>query len=169
MSIYSRKEQEKIQLKKEQVLSLDMANHCGYYNPLLGFGTLDLTESKARNDNKQHKQFHDTIKKWIIDYDIKQVVAEDFNVFQGGQVVSIKKLLEYRGILLYICDELNLPEPCFINPTTAKSWLTGNGSATKKDMCDMIKRRFGIDTKGDDNAADAATFWFLYCKRFNLI
>lgn len=157
------------QLKKEQVLSLDIANHCGFYNPVLGFGTLDLTESKSRNDNKQHKQFHDTLVEWITKYDIRQIVAEDFTVFRAGDIVSIKKLCEYRGVLLYVCDELNLPEPCFINCSEAKRWLTGNGHADKQMMMSMLKRRFGFDTNGDDNAADAITFWLMYVKRFKLV
>lgn len=155
-------------IRKEQVLSLDMAVHCGYYNPIIGWGTLDTTETH-RNNHQQHKQFHDQLVEWITQNDIKQVVAEDFTVFASGNIVSIKKLCEYRGVLLYVCDELNLPEPVFINCAEAKRWLTGNGKADKQQMISMVRRRFGIDTKGDDNAADAITFWYMYVKRFKLL
>ena len=160
--------QKKNPIRKEQVLSLDMATHLGYYNPVIGWGTLDTTETR-RNDYKQHKQVHDKLVEWITSCDIRQVVAEDFTVFAAGNIVSIKKLCEYRGILLYVCDELDLPEPVFINCSEAKRWLTGNGHADKQAMVSMVKRRFGIDTKGDDNAADAITFWYMYVKRFKLL
>lgn len=160
--------QKKNPIRKEQVLSLDMATHFGFYNPIIGWGTLDTTETR-KNDYKQHKQVHDQLVEWITSCDIRQVVAEDFTVFAAGNIVSIKKLCEYRGILLYVCDELNLPEPVFINCSEAKRWLTGNGHADKQMMVSMVKKRFGIDTKGDDNAADAITFWYMYVKRFKLL
>lgn len=167
--INKKKDEQKLQLKKEQILSLDISTHTGYYSPLLGFGTLELTESKVRNNNKQHKAFFDTLIEWIKKYDIKQIVAEDVSAFDHGSVVANKKLCELRGVLLLVCDLLDLPEPCFINPTSAKSWLTGNGHADKQMMMSMLKRRFGFDTNGDDNAADAITFWLMYVKRFKLV
>ena len=64
---------------KEQVLALDIATHTGYYS-IHSNGTWNFTESKRRNDNKQHKDFRDTLIAYIQQYSIKQIVAEDVNV-----------------------------------------------------------------------------------------
>ena len=59
---------------KEQVLALDIATHTGYYS-IHSNGTWNFTESKRRNDNKQHKDFRDTLIAYIQQYSIKQIVA----------------------------------------------------------------------------------------------
>ena len=69
-------EGEKIRLTKADVLSLDIATHTGYHS-IHGSGTWDFTEAKYRNNNKQHKDFRDTVMAFIKEHRIKQVVVED--------------------------------------------------------------------------------------------
>jgi Holliday junction resolvasome RuvABC endonuclease subunit len=157
----------KEKVTREQVLSLDIATHCGYHS-VYSSGTWDFTEAKHRNDNKQHKAFRDTLINYIQKYGIKQIVAEDVSAGNAiGGFKSSVKLAEFRGILFEVCDELNLPEPAFVNPKTVKKWATGSGNADKDMMKLFCVRRWGI-TPIDDNEADATHIFYYYIIKYNL-
>lgn len=151
-------------LTREQVLSLDIATHTGYFC-LNERGTWDFTESMRRNNNKQHLAFFETLVDFIKRNNIRQIVAEDVSV--NNHFTDTRKLSEFRGILFLVCDMLDLPEPHFINPKVVKKFATGNGNATKADMVRFCKLRWQIEP-GDDNEADAIHIFFNYIKRFNL-
>ena len=74
---------------KEQILSLDIASQTGYY-AVHESGAWNFYESKARNDNKQHKAFRDTLIGFITRHCIRQVVAEDVNV--NNHFIDMRKL-----------------------------------------------------------------------------
>lgn len=152
------------QLTRDNVLSLDIATHTGYYSTHES-GTWNFTESKSRNDNKLHGAFRQTLIDFIQRYNIKQVVAEDVNV--NNHFSDMRRLSELRGILFEICDTLNLPEPKFVNVKTVKKWATGDGNADKKKMIDYCIKRWQI-TPIDDNAADATHIFFYYCRMYKL-
>lgn len=154
-------------LTKSQVLSLDIATHTGYHS-VHGSGTWDFTESMRRNNNKQHGAFRQTVMNYVKEHGIRQIVAEDVSAGTSvGGFKSSVKLAEFRGVLLEICDTLDLPEPVFINPTTVKKWATGNGRADKKMMIDFCKKRWGIDPI-DDNQADAIHIFMYYVRKNNI-
>lgn len=154
----------KPKVTREQVAALDIATHTGYFC-LNERGTWDFTESMRRNNNKQHKAFRDTLIDFIQRNNIKLVVAEDVSV--NNHFVDTRKLSEFRGILLEVCDTLDLPEPIFLNPMSIKKFATGDGKATKQKMVEFCKLRWKIEP-GDDNEADAIHIFFCYVKRFNL-
>lgn len=151
-------------LSKEQVLSLDIATQTGYYS-VHESGAWSFYESKARNDNKQHKAFRDTLIDFICKYDIRQVVAEDVNV--NNHFIDMRKLSEFRGILLEVCDELDLPEPVFLNVATVKKFATGNGRATKLDMINACVTKYNYRPQTDD---EADAFWVFknYCHKYRI-
>lgn len=149
---------------REEVLALDIATHCGYYSAH-GDGTWNFTESKKRNDNKQHKDFRDTLMKFITAHGIRQIVAEDINV--NNHFTDMRKLSEFRGILFEICDELDLPEPEFVNVATLKKWATGNGRADKAEMVRFCELRYHY-TAPDDNAADACHLYYYYLRKYRI-
>lgn len=151
-------------ITRNNVLGLDIATHCGYFS-LHESGTWDFTESLHRNNNKQHSAFRNTLIEFIQKYDIKQIVAEDVSV--NNHFIDARKLSEFRGIMLEICDTLNLPEPVFINPKKIKSWATGNGNATKADMVKFCKLRWKTNPV-DDNEADATHIFMYYISKFHL-
>ena len=161
-------EGEKIRLTKADVLSLDIATHTGYHS-IHGSGTWDFTEAKYRNNNKQHKDFRDTVMAFIKEHRIKQVVVEDVSAgtAKGGFKASVK-LAEFRGILFEICDELNLPEPISINPKSVKKWATGDGKADKEKMFEFCIKRWAINPI-DDNEADATHIFYYFCRKFNIV
>lgn len=154
-------------LTRKDVLSLDIAQTTGFYS-VHERGEWDFHESMRRNNNKQHKAFRDTLIAFIEKYHIKQIVAEDVNAgaAKGGFKASVK-LAEFRGILLEVCDTLNLPEPVFINNQTVKRWATGNGKADKKMMIQYCKHRWGTDPVSD-NEADATHIFMYYIRKNNL-
>ncbi|MBR6130858.1 MAG: hypothetical protein IKQ20_03280 [Bacteroidales bacterium] len=151
-------------LTRENILALDIATHCGFFS-VHERGTWDFTESMRRNNNKQHAAFRNTIVDFITKYPIKQIVAEDVSV--NNHFIDARKLSEFRGILLEVCDTYDLPEPIFINPKTVKSWATGDGNADKSKMVKFCKLRWRIEPS-DDNEADAAHIFFYYIYKFHL-
>ncbi|WP_165045074.1 crossover junction endodeoxyribonuclease RuvC [Dysgonomonas sp. ZJ709] len=151
-------------LKKEELLALDIATHTGYYS-LNAFGTWNFTESKKRNNNKQHKDFRDTIMGFVLQQGIRHIVAEDINV--NNYFSDMRKLSEFRGILFEICDELNLPEPTFVNVATLKKWATDNGRASKQEMMQACKDRYNF-LPDDDNVSDACHLYHYYIRKYRI-
>lgn len=141
------------ELKRGHILALDIATHCGYYS-VHESGTWNFTEGKRRNDNKQHLAFKETLTDFVLKHGIRRIVAEDVSV--NKHFFDMRKLSEFRGVLLCVCDELNLTEPEFINPKVLKKFATGNGNAGKQEMMQAYTQRFNR-TPVDDNEADA--FW----------
>lgn len=153
-----------LSVNRNQILSLDMATHCGYYSTASS-GTWDFTQKKGRNAHEQHLMFYDQLVDFILKNGIKQVVAEDINV--KGQFIGMRKLAEFRGILFLVCAQLGLPEPKFVNVSTVKKWATGDGKADKKKMIDFCINRWGI-TPVDDNMADAVHIFKYYTRIYNI-
>ena len=154
-------------LKIDEVLGLDIATHTGFYS-VHERGTWNFTESMRRNNNKQHGAFRQTLIDFIQKYNIKQVVAEDVNCGRSGkEFKSSVKLSEFRGILLEVCDTLDLPEPVFLNPRTIKAWATGDGNADKTKMMRFCKLRWKTNPV-DDNESDATHIFMYYVKKFKL-
>lgn len=154
-------------ITRNEVLSLDIATHTGYYS-LVESGTWNFEESMRRNNNKQHKAFRDTLMRFIKEHGIKRIVAEDVRAGEAkGGFMASRKLAEFRGILMEVCDELDMPEPTFINPSTVKKWATGDGKADKDKMVRYAKLRWGV-TPVDDNHADACHIFMYYIKKMNL-
>ncbi len=153
-----------VQLTKDDVLAVDIATVTGYYSTHES-GTWNFNESMRRNNNKQHAAFRNTLIDFITKYSIKQIVAEDVSV--NNHFIDARKLSEFRGILLEVCDTLDLPEPIFINPKTVKSWATGDGNATKDDMVKFCRLRWKIEPV-DHNMADATHIFMYYIHKFHL-
>ena len=105
-------------LTRELVLALDIATHTGYFS-LHEAGTWNFTESKRRNGNKMHGAFRTTLLSLLRRYGIRRVVAEDVSV--NRHFYDMRRLSELRGILLEVCDELDIPEPEFVNPAVLKN------------------------------------------------
>lgn len=151
-------------ITRNNVLGLDIATHCGYFS-MHERGTWNFTESKSRNNNKEHGAFRKTLMDFIQKYDIKRIVAEDVAV--NKHFVDMRKLSEFRGILFEVCDTLDLPEPVFLNPMTVKSWATGDGHADKAKMIRFCQLRWHTNPI-DDNEADATHIFMYYVSKFHL-
>ena len=151
-------------LTREQVLALDIATHTGYFS-LHEAGVWNFTESKRRNGNKMHGAFRVMLMAFIRRYGIRRIVAEDVAV--NRHFYDMRRLAELRGILLEVCDELDLPEPEFVNPATLKKWATGDGHATKAQMIAACKNKYGI-VPVDDNAADACHLYHYYIRKYRI-
>ena len=152
-----------VDLKKEDILALDIATHCGYYSAHSS-GTWNFTEKKS-NDWKQHQDFRTTLLNYITKNNIRLITAESVNV--NNHFIDMRKLSEFRGILMEVCDKLNLPEPIFVNVSSIKKFATNNGRADKKDMIQAMIDKYGQNPV-DDNEADACHLFHLICKRYRL-
>lgn len=143
----ARKHQIPDDLVKEEVLALDIAENCGFHT-VKGGGTWKFTETKARNDNKKHKHFRDTLIDFIKENGIRMIVAEDVLMARGRFNATVA-LAEMRGILKEVCDEMNLPEPEFLKSQNIKKFA-GKGNASKEEMIQFCIERYGF-TPVDDN------------------
>lgn len=151
-------------ITREQVLALDLATKSGYYS-VHESGTWNLTESKRRNGNKMHGAFRVLLRAFIRCYGIRRIVAEDVSV--NRHFYDMRRLSELRGILLEVCDELDLPEPEFVNPATLKKFATGDGRADKAAMIRACVERYRYDPV-DDNAADACHLFHYYIRKHRI-
>lgn len=156
-------ENEKLQLKREDVLSVDIATHCGFYS-VYEAGTWDL----SKGHKEQHQYFYNLIADFVKKHDIKMIVAEDVNVGSAGKnFIAMRKLSELRGVLFLVCANLGLPEPKFLNVTSIKKWATGDGRADKKKMIEYCRSRWGIEPV-DDNMADAVHIYKYFVRIYKL-
>lgn len=151
-------------IAREQVLALDVATKTGYYS-LHESGTWNFTESKRRNGNKMHGAFRVMLVAFIRRYGIRRIVAEDVAV--NRHFYDMRRLAELRGILLEVCDELELPEPEFVNPSTLKKFATGDGRANKEQMIRSCSEKYRYEAV-DDNAADACHLWHYYIRKYRI-
>lgn len=156
--------QETEELKREHILALDIATHCGYFS-VHESGTWNFTEGKRRNGNKQHLALKDTLTAFIREHGIQRIVAEDVSV--NNHFFDMRKLAEFRGVLLCVCDELDMPEPEFVNPKVLKKFATGNGNASKDDMKQAYTARFNR-LPLDDNEADAFWLFQYYVSKYRI-
>lgn len=151
-------------ITRDEILSLDIAEHCGYYSTH-GGGTWNFTQRKGKDAPDQFEVFLDTIEAFIKKHNIKQVVAEDVCV--STHFIAVRKLSEFRGALRALCVRLKLPKPIYINVSTVKKWATGDGKADKKKMIEFCKKRWNIDPV-DDNMADAVHIFKYYVRIYKL-
>lgn len=156
------------QLNRGNILALDVASHCGYYT-LGDYGTVyfpnnDRAPKKLGPDYAQHKAF----RAWLVDmiqkHDIKAVAAEDV-IF--GHFVDFRKLCEFRGIMLEVCETMDIPVITF-KPSDIKKHGTGNGNASKALMIAMAEQRYHIEVGKDDNLADAIHIYMYFIHRYSL-
>lgn len=151
-------------ITRDNILSLDIAIHCGYYSTHEA-GTWNFTQRANMSVGEQYQLFYKTIETFVKKHDIKLIIAEDVNV--KGQFVGMRKLSEFRGILYYLCAQLGLPDPKFINVKTVKKWATGDGNADKKKMMEYCVKRWGI-APIDDNMADAVHIFKHHVRMYRL-
>ena len=156
--------QESDKVTREQVLGLDIATHTGYYS-VHESGTWNFTESKRRNGNKMHGAFRVMLLAFIRRYGIRRIVAEDVSV--NRHFYDMRRLAELRGILLEVCDEMDLPEPEFVNPATLKKFATGDGRADKAAMIGACREKYRYEPV-DDNAADACHLYHYYLRKYRI-
>ena len=156
-------------LKRNQVLALDIAEHTGvfstYFQGTVYFPVAESKDAKKfGSDYNQHQSFGNWLKKTIIENGYKVVAAEDVNVSKN--FIALRKLSELRGVLMYVCAELDIPL-VFINVKSLKKWATGDGNADKRKMIEYCEKRWHYAVK-DDNESDACHIYFYILKHYNL-
>ena len=156
------------ELTRNDVMAFDVASHCGYYT-LGDYGTeyfpnTDKAPKKLGPDYAQHKNF----RAWLLDklttHKIKAVAAEDVIM---KHYTDMRKLCEFRGLLLEVCETLDIPIITF-KPSDIKKHGTGNGNASKQMMIEYAEKRYKIEVNGDDNLADAIHIYMYFIHRYKL-
>lgn len=162
--IKERKNERTDLITRDEILSLDIAEHCGYYSTH-GGGTWNFKQRTAKNAPCQFVEFYNTVEDYVKKHNIKLIVAEDVCV--SKHFVAMRKLSEFRGVLVFLCAQLGLPMPVFVNVKTVKKWATGDGGADKEKMIEYCKKRWNIDPV-DDNMADAVHIFKYYVRIYKL-
>ena len=155
-------------IERKHVLALDVAIHTGYYSiydyGVWHFPSNGSRDAKSRDESyAQHKVFRATLIDYIVAHDIRVVVAEDVIY---AHFMDFRKLCELRGVLLEVCETMDIPIVMF-KPSDIKKFATGNGNAKKDDMVIAAIKKWKIDPQ-DDNVADSAHIFFYFCKRYKL-
>ena len=91
------------QITRDNVLALDIAEHCGYYSTHES-GTWNFTQRKGKNAIEQHKIFYDTLVEFIQKHNIKLIIAED--------VCVSKHFMASAYSVKLVCAGLGLCFPC---------------------------------------------------------
>lgn len=156
-------------LTKWQILSLDCAQHTGFYSckeyGTVYFPNTDKAPKKLGEDYEQHKAFRDWIIGMVRKHGFKMIAAEDVNV--GSQFSALRKLAQFQGILYEVCATLKIPL-VVVNVVSLKRFATGKGNANKQEMMEAAKKRWKFDCEGDDNLADAMHIFHYITKRYNI-
>lgn len=156
-------------LTKWQVLSLDVAQHTGFYSckesGTVFFPNTDKAPKKLGPDYEQHKAFRDWIVSMVKKHGFRLIVAEDVNV--GSQFSALRKLSQFQGVLYEVCATLRVPL-IVANVVAIKKFATGKGNATKQEMIEAARRRWKYDCEQDDNLADAMHIFHYITKRYNI-
>lgn len=151
-------------LRKNEVLALDIAEHCGYYSSFDNYGVAHFpTNEKAPKyrgaDYNQYIAFADWLESMIVANGIKMLAVEDLK-FSRYALATIK-LAQLHGIMLLVAAEMDVPVRYF-NVTSIKKHTTGNGKADKKEMLEVAAKRYHIDFEGKHDACDASCVWFYF-------
>lgn len=157
------------QLNRFNVVGLDVASHCGFYNPkdygMQHFPNTEKAPKKLGADYGKWKNFRE----WLLDYfkrnEIKAVAAED--VIYAGHMVDTRALCMMRGILFEVCETINIPIITF-KPSDIKKHGTGKGNADKKMMIEYAEKRYHIETDNLDDLADAIHIYMYFIHRYKL-
>lgn len=156
-------------LTKWQILSLDCAQHTGFYSckeyGTVYFPNTDKAPKKLGEDYEQHKAFRDWIIGMVRKHGFKMIAAEDVNV--GSQFSALRKLSQFQGVLYEACATLKIPL-VVVNVVSLKRFATGKGNANKLEMMEAAKKRWKFDCEGDDNLADAMHIFHYITKRYNI-
>lgn len=156
------------QLSRTDIMAFDVATHCGYYTTgdygTKHFPNTDKAPKYMGPDYAQHKAFRNWLIEILTSHRIKAVAAEDV-VY--GHFIDFRKLCEFRGILLEVCETLDIPIVMF-KPSDIKKHGTGKGNADKKMMMEFAEKRYHIDVDDDDNLADAIHIYMYFIHRYNL-
>lgn len=117
------------QITRDEVLSMDIATHTGYYSTHAS-GTWNFKKKQRENDSVEMMKFYETVKEFVLKYGIKQIVVEDINV--NNHFTDMRKLSKFRGVLELLCAELGLPDPKSVNVSTVKNGLLETDTQTSK-------------------------------------
>ncbi|MCS2303820.1 hypothetical protein NXX23_18165 [Bacteroides ovatus] len=119
-------------LTREQVLALDIATHTGYFS-LHEYRDMELHRKQTAQRQQDARRFQDYAA--LAAPSLRHPPRRAFeDVSVNRHFYDMRRLSELRGILLEVCDELDIPEPEFVNPAVLKKWATGDGHATKTQM-----------------------------------
>ncbi len=118
---------------------------------LVDFGV--ITTKKTLGDAKRLKILADDLKKLIKKYKPDAVGVE--KLFFTTNQKTVMTVSQARGVVLLICQTLNLPILEF-TPLQVKSFICGYGKAEKKQVQYIIQKTFKLKSAPrPDDAADA--------------
>lgn len=151
-------------LRKDEILALDIAEHCGYYINIDNYGvayfpTNDKAPKKFGPDYNQYIAFADWLEDMILKHHIKVLAVEELNF--SRYALSTIKLAQLHGVMLLVAAEMGIPVRYF-NVKSIKKHTTGNGNADKNLMLKYAAERYHLDFEGKHDACDAACVWFYF-------
>lgn len=139
--------------RKRTILALDTATKCGWAlwrdGELISSGVWNFG---SKTTGRKLSKFATQLIKIIQDERITEIVAEDI-FLDNGRPKAFWSLGAMRGVLLSVCEYLNVPK-YFIAPQQHKRYLCRSNYATKTDTQTALQR-LGYGKIVSDDEADA--------------
>jgi crossover junction endodeoxyribonuclease RuvC len=137
------------------ILGLDISTKCtgwclmGDEGDIVSCGAISFTAKETFQEKT--RIFYNAISSLFEENDINIVGIED--QFFNRNANTLKILARFSGVACLITD-LNNARFVFKTPKNVKKVFTDNGSASKKDIIDTVKNKYGLEIE-NDNISDA--------------
>lgn len=138
------------------IIAFDLGTHCGWasrgFKGVIRSGVEHLTTKRDQGGGMRYLRFKQFLEKNLLGNPGEDliVVYEEVRRHQGVAAAHVYGGL--KAILIYICEENNIPYES-VPVQTIKKFATGKGNAGKPQMIDAVQM-MGYEPK-DDNEADA--------------
>jgi Holliday junction resolvasome RuvABC endonuclease subunit len=135
------------------LLSLDVSTNVTGWAVFKDEQLLDFGEIKLKRNDESTLDLFNRLTEIIKQYSPTQATIED--IFCMNKV-TFKRLAEFRGVIILLCQYVGLPLTKNLNASTVRKRVFGNAKITKQEIAQRLSVNFGQDlvTKGFD-AADA--------------
>lgn len=118
---------------------------------ILDFGVIETSANLPFTERLNH--LYDDLTQLIQQHDPDAAVLEE--LFFSTNAKTALDVAQARGVLMAACMQLSVPVYS-LKPNQVKLGFTGDGSADKKQMQEMVKLHFGLqEVPKPDDAADA--------------
>jgi crossover junction endodeoxyribonuclease RuvC len=126
---------------------------------IIDYGVLHTNQTSREEGYLRILEIGTDLESLIKKYQPKKAIVEDLFFFKNAKTVI--QVAQSRGVILYLLAKYNV-EVISKTPLQIKQTLTGYGRATKKQVQEMVKKIYHLESiPQPDDAADALAMAWL--------